>query len=72
MGDAAHGIVPFYGQGMNAGFEDCRILNELLTARHDDWADALRRLPADSQARHGRNRSAGTREFYRNAGSCRR
>lgn len=31
IGDAAHGIVPFYGQGMNAGFEDCRLLDELLT-----------------------------------------
>jgi len=27
IGDAAHAIVPFYGQGMNAGFEDCRVLN---------------------------------------------
>uniref|UniRef100_A0A1B6DBJ4 FAD-binding domain-containing protein n=1 Tax=Clastoptera arizonana TaxID=38151 RepID=A0A1B6DBJ4_9HEMI len=31
IGDAAHGMVPFYGQGMNAGFEDCRLLDELLT-----------------------------------------
>ena len=30
IGDAAHGIVPFYGQGMNAGFEDCSILFEQL------------------------------------------
>jgi len=30
LGDAAHAIVPFYGQGMNCGFEDCRIFNELL------------------------------------------
>jgi kynurenine 3-monooxygenase len=28
IGDASHGIVPFYGQGMNAGFEDCRLLFE--------------------------------------------
>ncbi len=30
MGDAAHGIVPFFGQGMNCGFEDCTIFDELL------------------------------------------
>lgn len=41
IGDAAHGIVPFYGQGMNAGFEDCRILNELLDQCADDWPRAL-------------------------------
>lgn len=29
MGDAAHAIVPFYGQGMNAGFEDCTIFDQL-------------------------------------------
>jgi kynurenine 3-monooxygenase len=32
IGDAAHAIVPFFGQGMNAGFEDCRVLGELLDA----------------------------------------
>ena len=41
IGDAAHAIVPFYGQGMNAGFEDCRILNELLSRHHDDWPATL-------------------------------
>lgn len=30
MGDAAHAMVPFYGQGMNCGFEDCLVLEELL------------------------------------------
>jgi kynurenine 3-monooxygenase len=30
LGDAAHAIVPFYGQGMNCGFEDCSALGELL------------------------------------------
>ena len=30
IGDAAHGIVPFYGQGMNAGFEDCTVFDDLL------------------------------------------
>ncbi|MBK8490120.1 MAG: FAD-dependent monooxygenase [Saprospirales bacterium] len=37
LGDAAHAIVPFYGQGMNAGFEDCTILDDLATAHQEDW-----------------------------------
>lgn len=41
LGDAAHAIVPFYGQGMNAGFEDCRVLNELLEKHHADWDKIL-------------------------------
>jgi len=30
IGDAAHAMVPFYGQGMNCGFEDCLVLDEIL------------------------------------------
>ena len=30
LGDAAHGIVPFFGQGMNCGFEDCVVLDRLI------------------------------------------
>ena len=30
LGDAAHAIVPFFGQGMNCGFEDCVVLNRLI------------------------------------------
>ncbi|HNF72533.1 MAG TPA: FAD-dependent monooxygenase, partial [Chitinophagaceae bacterium] len=42
IGDAAHAIVPFYGQGMNAGFEDCRIFTELLDGyKGDDWNELL-------------------------------
>lgn len=37
MGDAAHATVPFYGQGMNAGFEDCTVMNELMLAHNHDW-----------------------------------
>ena len=37
IGDSAHAIVPFYGQGMNAGFEDITILNEMITKYGDDW-----------------------------------
>lgn len=48
IGDACHAIVPFYGQGMNAGFEDCRILMELGEQMNFDW-DKL--LPAFSNQR---------------------
>ncbi|TRX42298.1 FAD-dependent oxidoreductase [Flavobacterium restrictum] len=37
IGDACHAIVPFYGQGMNAGFEDITILNEMMGKYGDDW-----------------------------------
>lgn len=39
LGDAAHAIVPFYGQGMNAGFEDCHIFYQLLGKFEDDWSE---------------------------------
>ncbi len=38
VGDAAHAIVPFYGQGMNCCFEDCQVLGELIDRLGDDWA----------------------------------
>lgn len=41
MGDAAHAIVPFYGQGMNCGFEDCTVLNQLLEKHNENWTDAF-------------------------------
>lgn len=41
IGDAAHAIVPFFGQGMNAGFEDCSVLNELMEKHDDDWQSLL-------------------------------
>ena len=37
IGDASHAVVPFYGQGMNSGFEDCRVLNDLLNEHDDNW-----------------------------------
>lgn len=42
IGDAAHAIVPFYGQGMNAGFEDCTVLSGLMDAYGEDWATILK------------------------------
>lgn len=38
LGDSAHAIVPFFGQGINCGFEDCSILLELLDRYGSDWA----------------------------------
>jgi kynurenine 3-monooxygenase len=37
LGDAAHAIVPFFGQGLNCGFEDCTCLLEILDRREADW-----------------------------------
>ena len=48
IGDAAHAIVPFYGQGMNCGFEDCAELNRLIASHNHDW-DAI--FPAYEAAR---------------------
>ena len=42
IGDAAHAIVPFFGQGMNCGFEDCSVLNNLMDLHGDDWETILR------------------------------
>jgi len=38
LGDAAHAIVPFFGQGINCGFEDCTVLLELLDRHDADWS----------------------------------
>ncbi|MBS1615757.1 MAG: FAD-dependent monooxygenase [Bacteroidetes bacterium] len=42
IGDAAHAIVPFYGQGMNAGFEDCTVLSHLMDTHEEDWTSLLK------------------------------
>jgi len=49
MGDAAHAIVPFYGQGMNASFEDVRIFDFLMDKHGDDWQSLFE---AFQEARH--------------------
>ena len=41
LGDAAHAVVPFYGQGANAAFEDCLVLDECLREFSGDIAEAL-------------------------------
>jgi len=44
LGDAAHAVVPFYGQGMNAAFEDVLVLDELMEDNRRDWGDLCRTL----------------------------
>ncbi len=46
IGDASHAIVPFYGQGMNSGFEDCTILDEMADEFKEDWASIIREFNA--------------------------
>lgn len=48
IGDAAHAIVPFYGQGMNSGFEDCAKLDALIDEHDHDWSTIF---PAYENAR---------------------
>ncbi|MEM1216271.1 MAG: NAD(P)/FAD-dependent oxidoreductase [Bacteroidota bacterium] len=54
MGDAAHAIVPFYGQGMNASLEDVRVFDEILATHGPDW----QRVFADFQGRRKENADA--------------
>lgn len=42
VGDAAHALVPFYGQGINAGFEDRATLDECLTTHEGAWGPLFR------------------------------
>ncbi len=56
VGDAAHAVVPFYGQGMNAAFEDCVVLDECLAGFPEDRQRAFaeyfqrRKVNADALA----------------------
>jgi kynurenine 3-monooxygenase len=57
VGDAAHAVVPFYGQGMNAAFEDCVVLDECLTQfaghRERAFADYFSRRKPNADALAG-------------------
>jgi kynurenine 3-monooxygenase len=56
LGDAAHAIVPFFGQGINCGFEDCTCLMELLDRDGAEWSrifqefESARRINTDAIA----------------------
>jgi len=62
VGDSAHAILPFYGQGMNAGFEDIHVLNELMKIHGDDWDSIF----AQYQAQRKPNTDAIAELSYRN------
>ncbi len=47
IGDASHAIVPFYGQGMISGFEDCFILNQMMEQFGDDWQNVFSAFQAE-------------------------
>ena len=70
-GDAAHAIVPFHGQGMNAAFEDCAVLDDLLD-QHDDWQalfeefERLRRPNTDAIAQMALENYVEMRDTVRN------
>jgi len=47
MGDASHAIVPFYGQGMNAAFEDVRIFDDMMDKHGEDWVQVFKAFQDD-------------------------
>jgi len=56
LGDSAHAVVPFYGQGMNCAFEDVRVLDSLIEKHSTNWDDVyqeygeLRKINTDAIA----------------------
>jgi kynurenine 3-monooxygenase len=44
IGDAAHAVVPFHGQGMNLAFEDCVVFDHITRTEGGDWAYLFRRF----------------------------
>ena len=47
VGDSAHAVVPFYGQGMNAGFEDINSLDRIIDMHGDDWEAIFQEYQAE-------------------------
>jgi kynurenine 3-monooxygenase len=77
LGDAAHAIVPFHGQGMNAAFEDCLVLDSLLD-RFEDWEslfaefEQVRRPNAEAIAQMALENYTEMRDTVLDAGFVRR
>ncbi len=62
VGDSAHAVVPFYGQGMNAGFEDIFVLDQIIGEFGDDW----QKIYETYQERRKPNADAIAELSYRN------
>jgi kynurenine 3-monooxygenase len=77
LGDAAHAIVPFHGQGMNAAFEDCLVLDGLMEA-HQEWQalftafERVRRPNTEAIAQMALENYAEMRDAVLDAGFVRR
>ena len=67
LGDAAHAIVPFHGQGMNAAFEDCSAFDRCLRRSGSPVERGLRGIREASPARYRRDRRHGPGELRRDA-----
>ncbi len=72
VGDAAHAIVPFHGQGMNAAFEDCVVARRAARAARGsssgcDWPAIFAAFEAAARAERARDRRDGARELPRDA-----
>lgn len=50
MGDSAHAMVPFFGQGLNCCFEDCYLFDKCLDAHQDNWETAIPAFEASRKA----------------------
>ncbi len=44
IGDSAHAMVPYFGQGMNCAFEDCFYINKLLDLHNDNWVEVINKF----------------------------
>ena len=63
VGDSAHAIVPFYGQGINAGFEDISVLDDIIeNYKGDNWQDIFKQYQESRKA----NTDAIAELSYRN------